>query len=976
MFDFKCENGENSAFVEESVRILHEAYISKKLVLFVGAGADIPSGLPSWSKAIQDFCKYLHINIEGVDNIRIPQFYYNSRGKKEYVELCRNIFFYNKELSINDMHKKIIDFNVNTIITTNYTDFLEREMNNRGHIYRVICQDKDLPYVKNENLIIKMHGDFDHDNFVLKEDDYLNYSNNFRLIETYIKSIIAKNVVLFIGYSFNDPDVKQIFSWVKDILGNDFQQAYMLNGFDSYDKNVFEYYKNLGVNVIYTETFGEDKQKALLDMMDIIRLGKYKNISNVDVAGNYFRPYLNLDFILEKYISKGFWNCKLVVEARKLKCIENIRGKKCDPNILLVELAEKIEKNTSSSDDSLDILINVLKKSGVDIIEFWDSESRLMQVQVPHVENELFGLIMEFDYKKLRENIEYDDLFDNGDDEQFYLKKAYMHYVLEEYTKAYKMLCRAAEEAFRKCKYYIYYIVQFNKFRVGNLAAHCYKVSKDMLDKINEDLKRIDLERIVKDIPELFSNDNQMLNDIGTFQLHYSLFQDAYRISQKVKKQQDSNYFVFSGIPDYLTLRWKIADYFQYLIYNYLMVDRCREVTELLALYIKSILGSVSAPDRERNEQGRGGMKTTNIHASKIGKFELFLMIKYIPEKDIMSMFDEYGIDIIPTEDDCKEYIRIVFDNLKKEKGSTRENELWNCMYIISCMDPNCDMVEDMIDCITERFNNFIYRIHKKLIDKFLYSCYKNGKFRNKENGIFEIRKYALGRFLQTLIFQVQNEKDAFAVERYSLLIQNVSYIFRNVYQQDYNGDIISLLKETKDLVLARLYLNCDKNNKERIQQYFESWKGDASWESCEVYYSIVMNDIIEPAADYENLIFENIDKIRDESCGHFPNDYQNILITMCNLYMNDKLINKESYEKIIKNTNEDELMFLSDISNFDYTKFNLEWLYYFDDKLLEKIAHDEIARINISRKFAEEMEKNEVNNKLLKIYFKYFLGD
>ena len=40
-----------------------------------------------------------------------------------------------------------------------------------------------------EKEIIKMHGDFEHDNFVLKEDDYLSYSENFKLIETYIKSL-------------------------------------------------------------------------------------------------------------------------------------------------------------------------------------------------------------------------------------------------------------------------------------------------------------------------------------------------------------------------------------------------------------------------------------------------------------------------------------------------------------------------------------------------------------------------------------------------------------------------------------------------------------------------------------------------------------------------------------------------------------------------------------------------------------------
>ena len=146
-----------------------------------------------------------------------------------------------------------------------------------------------------------MHGDFQHDNFVLKEDDYLSYSYNFRLIETYIKAIIAKNIVLFIGYSFNDPDMKQLFSWVKDVLGNDFQHAYMLEGFRNYDENEFEYYKNLGVNVIYTNTFDEDNQKALIEVMDLIKVGYGENLSDVEEAARYFRPYLNINLESKKF---------------------------------------------------------------------------------------------------------------------------------------------------------------------------------------------------------------------------------------------------------------------------------------------------------------------------------------------------------------------------------------------------------------------------------------------------------------------------------------------------------------------------------------------------------------------------------------------------------------------------------------------------------------------------------------------------
>ena len=223
-------------FVKESIDILHQALCNKKLVLFVGAGVDIDSGMPSWSNAIRQFSEHLAIDNDSDDYLRIPQYYFNDSGKKEYVELCRKIFRYQEELPINPLHKKIVNFNVNTIITTNYSNFIEQEMDKRGYIYQTICQDKDLAYASHDKLILKMHGDFQHDNFVLKEDDYLHYSDNFRLMETYIKALIATNVVLFIGYSFNDPDVKQLFTWVKNVLGNDFQRAYMLEGFRDYNK--------------------------------------------------------------------------------------------------------------------------------------------------------------------------------------------------------------------------------------------------------------------------------------------------------------------------------------------------------------------------------------------------------------------------------------------------------------------------------------------------------------------------------------------------------------------------------------------------------------------------------------------------------------------------------------------------------------------------------------------------------------------
>lgn len=974
------DNMKKSSFVKESIRILHEAYISKKLVLFIGAGVDVPSELPLWSDAVRVFSKHMDISSDGVDNLRIPQYYYNSRGKKEYVELCRDIFGYNKDLPINRIHEKLVDFNVSTIITTNYTNFIEREMNNRGHIYKVICQDKDLPYTKNEKLIIKMHGDFEHDNFVLKEDDYLRYSDNFRLIETYIKSIIAKNVILFVGYSFSDPDVKQLFTWVKDILKSDFQHAYMLEGYKDFDENVFEYYKNLGVNVIYTNSLNENKEKALLEVLEMVMKGNQANISNVDMAKNYFIPYLNMNYILGRYLSKGLFLCNLHLELNKVSSVvEGIRGKDKEANELLVILSDRLSAKTVLLDnDPYAEIVNALRKGNIGEFVVRDPVGNGINRKTVPVhcfeDKQWFYLILEFNYIELRKFVEDNEIVDNGDDEQFYLRQAYIYYILREYAKSYKCLCDAAKKAFYNQKYYMYYIAQFNKYRIKDYIECDIKVSKEVCKKIRNDLEKIDLDDILISIPDLSSNNNQILKDIGSFQLHYSLFQDAYRISEKVKEQQNNVYTFYAGIPNYITMQWMIEDYYRYLVYNYLMIDQYRESKEVLILYVKSILESVCTPDRKGSEQNTPFGQAGNVHATAIGKFELFLMIKYMSEKDILNVLAQYQIDTVATENDCNDYMCEVLNNLCLENNLECDEQIWNCIAIIPYINPDVELVEKATDWISEKFNYFVYRAHQGVIYRFLSNCYRNKNFKRKNDGLFNIDEYALGRFLKSLL-EKANHTGGSENHSYGKILETVSHFFHDTYQEYYNESLDELICDSNNLIVAKIYPYCSKNNKELIKKHFENWIGRVSWESFEMYYYIVMNNVIDPDADYEQLIFEQMNDIEVVNRNCYPNEYNNILTTMCNLYMNGKLIQMDKFKEIIKESNEEELIFLSDMDNFDYNNFNLEWLTMCAAGLLKGIVKNKTARYHISKIYAEKMERCELSDKLIRIYFQYFVN-
>lgn len=246
------------ASYEESRRLIRAAANNHNLVLFVGAGTSLDAGMPSWGEAVSQIASRLQMSFDASDMLKIPQYYYNARGKKDYTSLMRSIFKYGEPLHPQSIHEKIIALNADVIVTTNYDHLLEAAAEEKGEVLHVVSTDAELPYKQGKELI-KMHGDFEHDNFVLKEEDYLQYEHNFKLIKNYITSLAGTKTFLFIGYSFSDPDVKQIFSWLKNTLGDDLQRAYMVS-VSPYNEIQTDYFKNFGINVIFADqipTVGE-----------------------------------------------------------------------------------------------------------------------------------------------------------------------------------------------------------------------------------------------------------------------------------------------------------------------------------------------------------------------------------------------------------------------------------------------------------------------------------------------------------------------------------------------------------------------------------------------------------------------------------------------------------------------------------------------------------------------------------------------
>lgn len=247
-----------------------------KLVVFVGAGvSQNVEGMPSWNALIQNManainykrcnsCKHKAEECESTCLLK------NDYSTDELLKIPQHVFNKNKELynrvlaeSIPNvtadapLSSAIFDINPAYIITTNYDQLLETSKNIFCDQYQVIVNDKDLLNADKGKYIIKMHGDLaDLSSIVLKEQDYLDYSQKHVLIELFIKSLLTDHIVLFLGYSLNDYNIKLIISWLNYMrsqngaLDEDRRVGYLILDQKAVDDIQASYFNSNNIEVI------------------------------------------------------------------------------------------------------------------------------------------------------------------------------------------------------------------------------------------------------------------------------------------------------------------------------------------------------------------------------------------------------------------------------------------------------------------------------------------------------------------------------------------------------------------------------------------------------------------------------------------------------------------------------------------------------------------------------------------------------
>ena len=217
--------------LEQDIRFLAEELEKGKLVVFVGAGVSKNSGLPEWEELIKDYADYRGIKeFTSKQFLTIPEEVFERYGSLKYYEIAEKRFL--GKYVPNSIHRILKKMKLTYIITTNYDTLIEDEIKN----LQIVSKDEDLPYTNSNRMLIKMHGDFENKNIVLKKSDYDNYEKNFQLISTLVKGLFTTNTVLFIGYSYNDTNIQQIMNWIKEILKEETRKAFLVEFTEKDDK--------------------------------------------------------------------------------------------------------------------------------------------------------------------------------------------------------------------------------------------------------------------------------------------------------------------------------------------------------------------------------------------------------------------------------------------------------------------------------------------------------------------------------------------------------------------------------------------------------------------------------------------------------------------------------------------------------------------------------------------------------------------
>jgi hypothetical protein len=212
------------------------------VAIFAGAGLSIPAGFVNWKNLLKEIAEELNLDVNQEDDlIAIAQYHYNEKGNNRHRLNQLLIEEFTRGTSITRNHKILAELPIKIYWTTNYDKLIEKSIEEEGKTPDVKITQENLAtnIPKKDAVIYKMHGDVSMpDQAVLTKDDYEGYNENRALFTTALQGDLIEKTFLFIGFSFDDPNLEYILSRIRILLGKNQRDHYCF--FKKINRNDFK----------------------------------------------------------------------------------------------------------------------------------------------------------------------------------------------------------------------------------------------------------------------------------------------------------------------------------------------------------------------------------------------------------------------------------------------------------------------------------------------------------------------------------------------------------------------------------------------------------------------------------------------------------------------------------------------------------------------------------------------------------------
>lgn len=505
-----------------------------------------------------------------------------------------------------------------------------------------------MPSINGDRFILKVHGDIRHRNIVFKEEDYLNYSENFKLIETLLKSIFSTNTVVFIGYGLNDYNIKLILNWAKALLKDNFSKPIFIYTDDLplTPENLL-YQESKGLSVIEYEKLGKRFDEYLPRYLSVIEATKKSaaltydgktELEAFEVTYELFKPLDKLAALRISDITDTLSN-NLRIDSNGAISSDPEKTPAIKYFFRLNSLPpDEYEALSMSIKEKYQLILRVFSKAQIQMIGLKHRWHNFIGSAV----STLFAdsLCLSFNYKEM-----YAFAKKKHKDMQSNYKKAFYLSRLQKFDEAFFLYAQIANEAFKSKEYVLYYLAEVNRLNTYKIVENLHRWYKCYdLDGINNLSPGNDTKQIFSKLPVEFQKQYSTLKDLHSANILYEYSYEAFLDGEKLRNAIESHSVEF-GMTSSTKVTCRINESLHFFLGNHLVIDEFSEYRNTIKNLMSLLVYKYSSQtEKVLHEQMFPAIEQNEVIFDQL---DFYCFIEFFESKDLVKLFRKHHLETI-----------------------------------------------------------------------------------------------------------------------------------------------------------------------------------------------------------------------------------------------------------------------------------------------------------------------------------------